>query len=213
MLGIFPPLKTLDFVLDMGAGIGVAHGIKKSTKQKVIAFIGDSTFFHAGIPALTNMVFNESNALVVIMDNKITAMTGHQPHPGLKINIEKIVKALGVKNLSIVDPYNFNELKETIKKFLDSNELSVIIARRECIFLKIKKEGMKNQPKFEITDKCKNCKICLNLGCPAIEEDEQGKIRINPDLCFGCGLCSQICPVKAIKVIKPIKNKNKDEKI
>jgi len=197
LLGILPPLKALDFILDMGAGIGVAHGIKKSTTQKVVAFIGDSTFFHSGFAGLVNMVFNKSNALVMILDNRVTAMTGHQKNPSSVLDIEKIAKALGIKNVKTVDAYNFQELKKTIKKFSDSNELSVIIAKRECVFLK-PRDSFK--VKYEITEACKNCRICLEIGCPAIEFGE--KIKINRSLCSGCALCAQICPNKAIKAAK-----------
>jgi indolepyruvate ferredoxin oxidoreductase alpha subunit len=120
----------------MGASIGIAHGIKKSTKQKLITFIGDSTFFHSGIPALINTVFNKSNPLIIIMNNDTTAMTGHQPHPGtMGIDIEKVVRACGVKNLKVIDPVNQNEFVETVKEFLKAQEVSVIISRHPCVFV------------------------------------------------------------------------------
>jgi len=143
MMAYFPPYKMQDYLSCMGSGLGIGHGIKKSlniskNKQKVIAFIGDSTFFHAGIPALINCVENKSNPLIIIMDNRITAMTGHQPRPGLKNrpNIEEIVAACGVKNIKVINPINQTKLKQTIKKFLNSKEVSVIISRRPCIFTK-----------------------------------------------------------------------------
>ncbi len=143
MMTYFPPFKMQDYLFSMGSGTGIAHGVKQSLNlskndQKVIAFIGDSTFFHAGIPALINCVENKSNPLIIIMDNSITAMTGQQPRPGLNNhpNIEEIVSGIGVKHLKVIDPVNQDELKKTIKEFLNKKEVSVIISRRPCIFVK-----------------------------------------------------------------------------
>jgi len=155
MLAGLPPHKIQDYLSCMGSSIGIAHGIKKATssafakasadKQKLITFIGDSTFFHAGIPALINTVFNKSNPLIIILDNQTTAMTGHQPHPGAPrgnkgIKIEDIVSACGVKNLKVIDPLNQKEFIATLKEFLNKNEVSVIVARHPCIFLARKKK-------------------------------------------------------------------------
>ena len=136
-----PPVNLQDYLSCMGSSVGIAHGIKKSTGQKIISFVGDSSFFHAGIPALINTVFNKSNPLIVILENQTTAMTGHQPHPGAPvipngIKIEEIVRACGVKNLKIIDPINQKEFSQTVKEFLEKKEVSVIIARRPCIFVK-----------------------------------------------------------------------------
>jgi len=137
MLAGVPPHFVQDYLSCMGSSIGIAHGIKKSTKQKLITFIGDSTLFHSGIPALLNTVFNKSNPLIIIMNNDTTAMTGHQPHPGtMGIDIEKIVRACGVKNLKVVDPVNQAEFIETVREFLKAQEVSVIIAKHPCIFVK-----------------------------------------------------------------------------
>lgn len=155
MLAGFPPHNIQDYLSCMGSSIGIAHGIKKNTNQKLITLIGDSTFFHAGIPALINTVFNKSDPLIIVMDNRITAMTGHQPHPGMgktgmgeateEIKIEDIARACGVKNIRVIDPINFKELQSTIKEFLDKKEVSVIVARRMCALyakrLKRKKHG------------------------------------------------------------------------
>lgn len=145
MIAANPPHFLQDYLFCMGASIGIAHGIKKSTKEKVIALIGDSTFFHAGIPALINTVFNKSNPLIIVLDNRTTAMTGHQPHPGMgktgmaeeteEIKIENIVQACGVKNWKVIDPQNFSEMTSTIKEFLNKEKVSVIIARRICALL------------------------------------------------------------------------------
>jgi indolepyruvate ferredoxin oxidoreductase alpha subunit len=142
MLAGLPPHNIQDYLYCMGASIGIAHGIKKSTNQKLISLIGDGSFYHAGIPALINAVSNQSNPLIVVMDNSITAMTGHQPNPGVKIEsapiikIEDIIKACGVKNLKIIDPIKQKEFIDTVKSFLTKKEVSVIIARRPCKFVK-----------------------------------------------------------------------------
>jgi indolepyruvate ferredoxin oxidoreductase alpha subunit len=144
MLAGVPPHNIQDYLFCMGSSIGIAHGIKKavSGKQKLITFIGDSTFFHAGIPALINAVHNQSNPLIIILDNQTTAMTGHQPHPGIKIDAapiikpEDIIRACQIKHLKIIDPIKQKEFIQTIQKFLKKDEVSVIIARRPCKFVK-----------------------------------------------------------------------------
>lgn len=153
MLAGYPPHEIQDYLLCMGASIGVSHGISKSTSQKVIAFIGDSTFFHAGIPALINTVYNKSNPLIIVLDNRITAMTGHQPNPGMgktgmgenveEIKIEEIVRACGVKHVKVLDPINFQEFQETVKEYLNKDETAVIIVKRICAYYarKIKKDN------------------------------------------------------------------------
>ncbi len=145
MLAGLPPHNIQDYLYCMGASIGIAHGIKKAAsparRQKLITFIGDSSFYHAGIPALINTVFNQSNPLVIIMNNGITAMTGHQPHPGVKdgapiVKLEDLVRACGVKNLKVIDPINQEEFIKTVKDFVNKKDVSVIIARRPCVFVK-----------------------------------------------------------------------------
>jgi len=145
MLAGMPEYEMQDYLFSMGSSIGIGHGIKKSAQQKVITFIGDSTFFHAGIPAIINCVFNKSNPLIIVSDNRTTAMTGHQTNPGLgrtgmgeittEIKIEDIVAACGVKNIKVIDPANQQELENTIKEFLNKDEVSVIVARRICALL------------------------------------------------------------------------------
>lgn len=144
MLAGFPPHNIQDYLLCMGSSIGIAHGIKKSSNQKLITLIGDSTFFHSGIPALINTVFNKSNPLIIVMDNRITAMTGHQTHPGVgetgmgeiteEIKIDEVARACGVKNVKVIDPINIKQLQSTIKSFLNKKEVSVIVARRMCSY-------------------------------------------------------------------------------
>jgi indolepyruvate ferredoxin oxidoreductase alpha subunit len=141
MLAFYPPHQLQDYLFCMGSSTSIAHGIKKKSSQKVIAFVGDSSFFHAGIPALINTVYNKSNPLIIIMDNRTTAMTGQQPHPGApaenhEIKIEDIARAIGVKYVKTIDPQNIKELERTVKEFLDKKEVSVIIARRPCIQIK-----------------------------------------------------------------------------
>jgi indolepyruvate ferredoxin oxidoreductase alpha subunit len=146
MLAGCPPHNIQDWLISMGSSIGISHGVRKSGSQKVISIIGDSTFFHAGIPALINTVFNKSNPLIIILDNGTTGMTGHQPHPGVgktgsgeetpALKLEDMVLACGVKNLKTIDPVNQEEFISTIKDFLEKKEVSVIVAKHPCIFLK-----------------------------------------------------------------------------
>ncbi|MCP8313754.1 MAG: indolepyruvate ferredoxin oxidoreductase subunit alpha [archaeon] len=215
ILGIYPPFETQDFVFSMGASEGLIHGIKKVSDQKAIAFIGDSTFFHAGIPALINTVYNISNPLIIILDNRSTAMTGHQPHPGVgitgmgekskAINIEDVVRACGVENVMVVDPFNIKEMEEAVRDSLQKDNVSVIVAKRECQLIAIrrkKREGI-IIPKFGIDQNlCDGCGICLyQFGCPAIYMDNN-KFFIDRDLCTGCAVCVRICPKRAIRAVK-----------
>ena len=211
-LGILPPLETQDFIFSMGAGEGIVHGIKKVSNQKAVSFIGDSTFFHAGIPALINMVYNKANTFVVVLDNRITAMTGHQPNPGMgktgmgedtkALSIEEIVKACGVDNVKVVDPFNLKETMDAVKELMDKEGVSVLISKRECQLLAYRrkvKQGLK-VAKFEIDQtKCKQAGVCLyKLACPAIYK-EKGRFYINKNICTGCAVCVQVCPNKAIR--------------
>jgi len=218
ILGIFPPFEIQDFVLSMGAGMGVTHGIKKAgmetgTKQKVIAFVGDGTFFHAGIPPLINMVYNKSNVLVIVLDNRITAMTGHQPNPDTgitgmgepaeEIKIEDIAKACGVKYVKVVDPFNIKEMESTVKEFLAKDDVSVIVAKRKCYLLESRERRRKGieMPQFEITKPLtEECKDCLKkYSCPAVYQDEKGKLQIDETICMSCGSCAQLCEPGTIK--------------
>lgn len=215
ILGIYPPYEVQDFIFSMGASQGLGHGIRKVTDQKVISFIGDSTFFHAGMPGLVNTVFNKSNPLTIVLDNRITAMTGHQPNPGMgvtgmgeptkEIVIEDVVKALGVENVTVVDPYNIKQTTDAIREFYNKDTSSVIIAKRECRLLtvrRMKKQGIK-VPTFEIDQSmCDKCGKCFyDFACPAIIKDGND-FRIDKDLCMGCSVCAQICPKNSIKAAK-----------
>ncbi|TET79182.1 MAG: indolepyruvate ferredoxin oxidoreductase subunit alpha [Candidatus Cloacimonadota bacterium] len=206
-LGALPPLNAIDTCVEMGASLGNAFGMEKvlgeKSDKKIVAVIGDSTFFHSGITPLINIVYNKGTSTVIILDNRITAMTGHQEHPGtgktlmgedtVTINPEDIVKACGVKHVFTVDPYNLKELKKVIKREVERKEPSVIIARRPCILLLIRKREV-GKPFYVDTEECIGCKICLQLGCPAISMKNE-KAYINELFCVGCGVCAQLCPI------------------
>jgi indolepyruvate ferredoxin oxidoreductase alpha subunit len=214
ILGIFKPLEMQDFMFCMGASIGVTHGINKVSDQKTIAFVGDSTFFHAGMPGVVNTVFNKSNSLIIVMDNRITAMTGHQPNPGMgrtglgeetvAIDIETLVKGMGVKNTKTIDPYNVKEMIKTIKEFLKKDSVSVIVAKRECQLLAVKKKRAKGLkiPRYTIVEG-KQREVKENIekwNCPAIVLDK-GEFRIDRNVCTGCGLCVGVFPKGTMKVV------------
>jgi indolepyruvate ferredoxin oxidoreductase, alpha subunit len=145
MIGALPPHSMYDYMFCMGSSIGISHGVKKSTKQKVISFMGDGTFFHSGIAGLINAVYNKSNPLMIVMDNRITAMTGHQPNPGMgknlmgevteELQIADIAKTCGVKNIKVLDPINVQEFELAVKEFLDKEEISLIVCKRICALL------------------------------------------------------------------------------
>jgi indolepyruvate ferredoxin oxidoreductase alpha subunit len=214
-LGYQPPLNAVDSHLCMGASIGMANGFAHTIPDPVICTIGDSTFFHAGIPPLLNSVFNTSNLTVMILDNSTTAMTGYQPHPGTGvqacgettkcIQIEDIVSACGIEFLEIVNPYNITELVDIIEKSVLFPGPAVIIARRLCRMLELRdkvKVGEKFPTAMIDPELCKNCKACLTqFGCPAfyLENDQ---IEINSDLCNGCGMCidNYVCKYGAIRI-------------
>ena len=211
-LGFMPPLSSGDFLICMGSSVGTSCGFSKVTNKKVISFIGDSTFFHTGIPGLINAVFNNHNFTLVILDNGITAMTGHQPHPGVdmealnfegytRVSIENIVKAVGVKHVSIIRPYRVKKSIDTIKEALMYKGVSVIISQEPCtLFVKALKKP-RGKP-FFVSEKCKGHRDCINdLACTAfyIKKD---RVNIDPVLCSGCSVCAQICPEHAILPLK-----------
>ncbi len=214
-LGYYEPFNVADTMLDMGSSIGVGSGYISVSDRKAIAFIGDSTFFHSGIPALINAVSNHSNLLVIILDNSVTAMTGRQPNPGtpskysneekVVFSIEGIVRSLGVDYMEIIDPYDLKGSVSALLKGLKVNGVSVIISRRECAILRdqrLKREGAIQKYRVEAS-KCTSCFNCIEkFSCPALYEKE-GKVAIDTDICDGCGVCSQpyVCPFKAIEVV------------
>lgn len=210
-LGIEPPYEAGDYLLSMGSSIGTSCGFSKATNQKIISFIGDSTFFHAGIPPLINAVHNKDRFVLVILDNRTTAMTGGQPHPGLpvdgmgdeapEISIERMVEAAGVKFIETINPLNLKRSKWIIKEALEYIEVAVVISKYPCMLIKNKS----NKRKFdiEVKEDCANCTVCLeDLACPAIYRSEDGSIKIDTQLCRRCSVCIQVCPEKAIGVKK-----------
>ena len=209
-LGVTSPYNSADYLLSMGSSIGTSCGFSKATDQSVVSFIGDSTFFHAGIPPLINAVHNKNNFLLVILDNRTTAMTGGQPHPGLhvdgmgweapEISIEEIVKAAGVKFLRTINPLNVKKSKETFEEAIKFKGVSVVISRYPCMLIKRKRSNVVMGVK---QDKCDGCAVCLEeLACTAIYTDENGSVQIDPQLCNNCNVCVQVCPEKAIGVMK-----------
>lgn len=207
-LAALAPTNAIDTCLCMGGSIGMEHGFEKATgdSKNLVAVLGDSTFLHSGITGLLNMVYNEAKGTVIILDNRITGMTGHQQNPGSgknakgemapAVNFEELVKALGVKNVTVIDPFEVKDLEAVIKRETDRDELSVIITRRPCVMI-TKQEGTPNV----ITDNCKNCRQCMKVGCPAIEMKD-GRPYIVTTSCVGCGLCTRVCPFDAIKSLR-----------
>ena len=206
-LGAVAPLNAVDSVVCMGASVSGLHGFNKANPEnegKSVAVIGDSTFMHSGITGLVNIAYNESNSTVIILDNSITGMTGHQQNPTTgfnlkgdpctKIDLESLCKAVGIKRVRVVDPYNLAECDTVLKEELAATEPSVIISRRPCALLKYVKH---NGPIDVNADKCIGCKSCMRIGCPAISIKE-GKAVIDATLCTGCGVCKQLCPKDAI---------------
>ena len=210
-LGAVAPLQAVDSVICMGASVSGIHGFSKSQNgaadNKTVAVIGDSTFMHSGITGLVNMAYNESNATVIIVDNSITGMTGHQQNPTTgfnlkgdpcaKIDLETLCHAVGIKRVRVVDPYNLQQCDEVIKEELAANEPSVIISRRPCALLKYVKH---KAPLVSDQDKCVGCKACMKIGCPAISI-VNGKAKIDATQCVGCGVCEQLCKFGALKEV------------
>ena len=201
-----PPLEAMDSNICMGASIGVAHGIGKANPElnsRTVAVIGDSTFLHSGITGLLNVVYNKGCATVIILDNRTTAMTGHQEHPGSgrtldgepapAVDMAALVRALGVNRVRVIDPLNLAETERVLKEELAAAEPSVIIADYPCALL-----TKATRPAARVlTEKCIGCKICTRIGCPAISIKDK-KARVDAVACNGCNLCPQVCPQGAL---------------
>ncbi|HID11968.1 MAG TPA: indolepyruvate ferredoxin oxidoreductase subunit alpha [Candidatus Latescibacteria bacterium] len=207
-LAVFPPLNAMDTLICMGAGISASMGMAKAGLEKpVVGVIGDSTFFHSGMTGLLDIAYNEGNVTIVVLDNRTTAMTGHQDHPGTGITltgeetrearIEEVVRAFGIPRVRVVDPYNLEETRQILKEEVAAPEASAVISRRPCVLL----HREYGPPYLVDPDLCTGCRRCLRLGCPALERVGRGrevKVRIDPLLCTGCGLCAQVCRFDAI---------------
>lgn len=208
-LGAVAPLSAMEMTLCMGASISSIHGFNKArgeeSEGKTVAVIGDSTFMHSGMTGLANIAYNQSNSTVIILDNSITGMTGHQQNPTTgynikgdpagKIDLEALCRAMGFSRVTVVDPYDLTECDRVIKEELAVKEPSVIISRRPCALLKYVKH---NKPLVAQEDKCVGCKSCMKLGCPAISIKNK-KAVIDATLCVGCGVCQQMCKFDALQ--------------
>ena len=207
-LGAVQPLSAIDTTVCMGASVSGLHGFVKAgdgeNARRTVAVIGDSTFIHSGVTGLINIAYNESDSTVIILDNSITGMTGHQQNPTTgynlkgdpctKIDLESLCHAVGIKRVRVVDPYDMEICQTVIEEELEAKEPSVIISRRPCALLKyVKHPG----PICSDPEKCKGCKACMKIGCPAISMVD-GKAKIDATLCVGCGVCEQLCKFDAL---------------
>jgi len=221
-LGFMPPLSAMDTCVCMGASIGMATGVTKvvspEEQKKVVAVIGDSTFLHTGINGLMDMVYNNAPATVIILDNRITAMTGRQDNPASgftlmndptnAIDFPLLCKSLGVKNIRVINPLDLEETKRVIAEEMERPEPSVIITDKPCVLIKREDIFQKGPTYLVEEDRCTGCRACLKIGCPAIEwrpagdGSKRGKAYIDPLLCTGCDVCRQLCKFDAIRSAK-----------
>jgi indolepyruvate ferredoxin oxidoreductase alpha subunit len=213
-LGLLPPLSAIHTCGCMGAGIGVAHGAAQAgIGERMVAVIGDSTFFHTGLPALANVAYNRSDVVTIILDNRITGMTGHQQNPGTgytlqmqespPLELEPLVRALGIDRVKTVPAYDVKAVDETLKEYLKAEGPSVLIAQEECALLPSARKNW--LPLRVLAEKCNGCTMCFRIGCPAIlksdeldEKTQRPKALIDAQLCTGCEVCAQVCPWDAI---------------
>ena len=208
-LGSVAPLSAMDVTLCMGASFSGLHGWNKAggaeNEKKSVAVIGDSTFMHSGMTGLASIAYNQSNSTVIVLDNSITGMTGHQQNPTTgknlygepagRVDLEALARAMGIKRVRVVDPYIISDCEKAVKEELEAQEPSLIISRRPCALLK----EVKHKPPLKVDEnKCKSCKACMKIGCPAIAM-KNGKAKIDVTLCVGCMVCSQMCKFGALK--------------
>ncbi len=207
-LGAIAPLNSMDLNVCMGASCSGLHGFNKAMgtegEKHSVGVIGDSTFVHSGITGITDISYNMTNSTVIILDNSITGMTGHQQNPTTgknlrgepagKVDLEALCKALGYRRVRVVDPYDMAEVEKVLLEELEAEEPSIIISRRPCVMIK----GTVHKPPIKVDkDKCVGCKACMKIGCPAISV-RNGKVEIDETLCIGCKVCSQMCKFKAL---------------
>lgn len=206
-LGAFQPLSRIDTILCMGGGVSMAHGLDKAgERKKVVGIVGDSTFFHSGITGLLDIAYNKGVSTIIVADNRTTAMTGHQDHPGtgrtlmgeetIAASIEDIGRACGIRRVRTIDPYDVELAVRVVGEEIAADEPSLIVSRAPCPLRERKRVG---ELRTIDPDACRQCGVCLRLGCPAIEGGD-GPPRINPLLCSGCGICEQLCRFGAIRV-------------
>ncbi|MBQ8536199.1 MAG: 4Fe-4S binding protein, partial [Clostridia bacterium] len=213
-MAALPPLGSLDSCLCMGASVGMAFGAEKAQgkafSRQSVAVLGDSTFIHSGITPLIDAVYNGGAITVVILDNRITAMTGHQPNPATgknilgepapQVDLEALCHAAGVEYVRVVDPFDLPAMTAALKEETARQAVSVIIARRPCALL------IKEKVAPCVIKDCRNCGLCMGLGCPALQRTAQG-VRVDTSLCTGCGLCQSVCPFEAIRKEEEAKGK------
>lgn len=208
-LGAVAPLASVDTTICMGASVSAAHGMAKvrgtEFNRKLVSVIGDSTFMHSGITALSDIVYNKGANTVIILDNSITGMTGHQDNPTTgktirgeatrQVDLIQLCKGLGVEHITVADPFDVKTFEAVVREETERDDVSVIIAQRPCALLKT----VKYTGHCEINENCRKCKMCMKLGCPAISVDAAGTVKIDSTQCNGCGLCTGICPFGAIE--------------
>ncbi|MBO4884815.1 MAG: 4Fe-4S binding protein, partial [Clostridia bacterium] len=207
-LGAAQPLASVDSTICMGASVSAALGMAKARgpefNKKLVSVIGDSTFIHSGITGLIDIVYNKGANTVIILDNSITGMTGHQDNPTTgktirgeatkQVDLELLCRAVGVEHVVVADPFDVKRFEQVVREEVERDEPSVIIAQRPCALLKY----VKYSGRCVVTDRCKKCKMCMKLGCPAISVKD-GAVKIDPNQCNGCGLCVNVCPFGAIE--------------